>query len=360
MNAGGERLREESAEALAEGRLRERFLDSPVQFLRDRDEIVDNEVSDFAKMRRGDLQLSPIELDDLEPRYTVGRPDGRTLDPENFRSKGVSDFLDFWDREIGSHDNVDLRYAKQILERERSGTEDGVRDRFDLQPHSEEALSQDTRNPVYDAVIEEMVQTLYGQAMNKPEGFKETVEAFERVLKDYDAQPYHEIMDNQHSYAVEHLTEVDEMLEAGEASGSCIGGSEHCFQQYADDEYSMISEIRKDGESLGYLRNFLMEDEDGNEFLAMDTVELDHKNFDQNRDAVKAAGMASIQMMYDLDADYLVGSDARVKYGVRQAYGNTEKSVRGQKLGDQGVRSYTFAPSGVSGKSAYLLMENPG
>lgn len=103
-----------------------------------------------------------------------------------------------------------------------------------------------------------------------------------------------------------------------------------------------------------------MEDDSGNEFLALDTVEVDHKGFHENKDVVRAAGMAAIQMMYDLEADYLVGADARVKYGLRQAYSNTEKSVWGEKDGDKFVKYYTFQPSGTHGRSAYTLMENPG
>lgn len=316
-------------------------------------------VEDFARMRYGDLELSPIEMDELEPLYTIGRGDGRELDPEAFMERNVDDFIRFWKQEIGSHDNVDLDYAEQVLRRERSGIKRDVRERFDLQPHSEEAL-ENSDDPVYDAVVEELVQTLYGQALNKPEGFKEEVEAFERTLKNYDLEPYDEIVDNSHSYAVEHLTDEQEMMDAAEDSGSCIANTSRYFEEYSDDEFSLISEVKKDGETMGYIRNFLMEDENGDEFLAVDTMEIDHKNFNDNRDVVRAAGMASIQMMYDLEADYVVGSDSRVKYGVRQAYGNTEKSVSGEKLGDQHVKSYSFNPRHNEGKSAYVLMENPG
>lgn len=355
----GGALEEESAEALAEGRVREEFVENPAGFLKSRDELVEETVEDFARMRYGDLDISPIEMDELEPKYTIGRADGRELDPEAFMERNVDDFLSFWNEEIGTHSNVDLEYAEQVLRRERSGIKEDVRDRFNLQPHSEEKL-ENSDNPVYDAVVEELVQTLYGQALNKPEGFKDEVEAFERTLKNYDLEPYREIVDNSHSYTVEHLTDQEDMIEAAEGSGSCIAGSEHYFEDYAEDPHSMISEVKKDGETMGYIRNFLMEDENGDEFLAVDTMEIDHKNFERNKDAVRAAGMASIQMMYDLEADYLVGSDSRVRYGVRQAYSNTEKSVTGEKLGDWDIKSYSFMPSGESGKSAYMLMENPG
>ena len=310
-------------------------------------------------MRYGDLELSPIEMDELEPCYTIGRADGRELDPEKFMERNVEDFLQFWKQEIGTHSNVDLDYAEQVLRTERSGIKEDVRDRFDLQPHSEETL-ENSDNPIYDAVLEEMVQTLYGQALNRDEGFKEDVEAFERTLKKYDMESYDEIVDNSHSYSVEHLTDEKEMLDAADDSGSCIANSDHYFEEYAEDEFSMISEVTKDGETMGYIRNFVMEDESGDQFLALDTMEIDHKNFHRNEDVVRAAGLASIQMMYDLEADYVVGSDSRVKYGVRQAYSNTEKSVSGEKLGNPNVKSYTFSPRNTGGKSAYLLMENPG
>jgi hypothetical protein len=321
--------------------------------------VVEETVEDFARMRYGDLELSAIEMDDLEPKYTIDRADGRELDPEAFMDRNLDDFLEFWKQEIGSHGNVDLGYAEEVLRRERSGIREDVRERFDLQPHSEDKL-ENSDDPVYDAVLEEMVQTLYGQALNREEGYKDEVEAFERSLKNYDLEPYREIVDNSHSYSVQHLTGQDEMLEAAEDSGSCITNSDHHFSAYEDDPQSMISEIRKDGESMGYIRNFLMEDEQGNEFLALDTMEIDHKNFRDNEDLVRVAGLASIQMMYDLETDYLVGSDARVRYGVRQAYSNTEKSVTGQKIGTENVKSYTFDPRGTDGQSAYLLMENPG
>lgn len=344
---------------MADRRVREEFLEDPRGFLKERDDVVEETAEDFVKMRYDDLELSPIEIDELEPRYTIDRPDGRDLDPEAFMERGVEDFLEFWETEIGTHSNVDLDYAEQVLRRERSGIKEDVRDRFDLQPHSEEAL-ENSDDPVYDAVLEEMVQTLYGQALNKPDSFKDEVEAFERTLKKYDPEPYREIVDNRHSYTVKHLTDKDDMLEAAEGSGSCISNSDHYFEEYAEDEFSMISEVRKDGETMGYIRNFLMEDENGDEFLAVDTMEIDHKNFQRNKDVVRTAGMASIQMMYDLEADYVVGSDSRVMFGVRQAYSNTEKAVTGEKIGDWDVKSFSFRPSGENGKSAYLLMENPG
>lgn len=358
---GTDGLEEESAEALAEGRFRDEFLEEPGEFVSEKDEIVREGVEEFHELRYGDLELSTLELDELEPLYTVGRSDGRELDPQNFRDRSIDDFLEFWKEEVGQHSNVDLGYAEDVLRMNRSGEESGLRERFDLQPHSEEVLSEsESRNPVYDAVIEEMVQTLYGQALNKPEGFKREVEAFERVLKKFEGRPYRKIMRNNHTYSIEHLTGKDEIAEAADASGSCISSRDRYFAEYAEDPESMISAVRKDGETLGYMRNFLMEDENGDEFLAMDTIEIDHKNFNQNRDAVRAAGLGATQLMYDLEADYLVGADARVKYGVRQAYSNTEKAVTGEKKGSWDVRSYTFRPSGNNGKSAYLLMENPG
>jgi hypothetical protein len=358
VDVTGADLSPEEAEALASGRLKQEFLDNPSEFLSETDEFVARNVEQYSKIRHADLDLIPAELDELEPKYTVGRADGRELDPESFLDRSVEDFLGYWRQEIGEHENVDFGYAEEVLQGDRSGSWEEIESRFDLQPHSVEAMEKD--DPVYSAVVEEMLQTLYGQALNRDEEFKREVESFERVLKNYDMEPYREIVENDHEYEVEHLTEQDEMLRAADASGSCIEDIDRYFAKYAEDEYSMISEVRKDGESMGYIRNFLMEDDSGHEFLALDTVEIDHKNFDQNSDVVRAAGMASIQMMYDLEADYLVGSDSRVKYGLRQAFGNTEKSVRGRKIGDRRVKSYSFPPSGTHGKSAYMLMENPG
>lgn len=360
VDVTGEELGRESAEALAGGRLRREFVEDPKGFMLDRETFVREGAETFARLRYGDLDLSPIELDELEPLYTVDRGEGRELDPFRFEERAADDFISFWEKELGEHDNVDLEYAEQVLKKERSGTETGLQERFNLQPHSMEALDGDSDNPVYDAVVEEMVQTLYGQALNKPEGFKQEVEAFERVMKNYDTGVYSELLDNHHSYSVEHLTSKEEMMDAANSSGSCIRNSERYFEEYEEDEFSLISEVRKDGEAMGYLRNFVMEDENGDQFLAVDTIEIDHKSFEENQDVVKAAGMAAVQMMYDLELDYAVGSDARVRYGVRQAYGSSEKTVSGQKLGDTGIKSYTFSPSGTSGKSAYLLMENPG
>lgn len=356
MTTGVEGLREESAEALAEGRVREDFLDNPLDFIRGVD-LEEDEVERFVRMQK-DLDLSPSGFDELSPVYTIGYNGGKQIDPREFEDRAAEDFLDFWGSEIGSHSNVDLQYADSVL-RGGDGSAKEVRERFDLQPHSEEAL-ENGDDPVYDAVVEELVQTLYGQAINRDDGFKRDVEAFERVMKNYNPSQYQEIVDNNHTYTVEHLTEVDEMMEAAEASGSCMSSAAHYFEDYAEDSQSLILAARKDGETMGYIRNFLMKDELGNEFLAVDTIEIDHKNFRDNEDIVRAAGMASIQMMYDLEADYLVGKDSRIRYGLRQSYSNTEKSVTGEKLGDRGIRSYTFRPRGEKGKSAYMLMENPG
>ena len=359
MALGVTALKQGDAEAIAKGRVRRSFMDDPVEFFHESDEIVRDEVQSFAELRYSDLNLTPLELDGLEPKYTVDSTDGRDLDPESFMDRGIEDFLAFWNREIGSHRNVDLEYAEKVLQGEEEASPEALATRFDLQPQSRDVMD-DSETPLYDAVQEEMLQILYGQVLNKDEEFKSEVESFERVLKNYDLEPYQEIVENDHVYAVQHTTDVGEMLESAEAASSCIEGMEGRFRRYSEDEYSMISALEKDGELMGYMRNFLMEDDSGDEYLALDTIEVDHKNFKENSDVVKAAGMASIQMMYDLEADYLVGGDARVKYGLRQAYSNTEKTVSGQKIGEIDVKGYRFEPSDTTGKSAYMLMENPG
>jgi len=349
---------QEDMEALVDGRFRDSFIDSPVSFIRNYEERVQNDVERQIEFNQGDLELSISEFDEFEPVYTIDRAYGRPLNPEELNDRAAEDFLDFWDEEVGDHSNVDAEYATQVLTGEREGSVEEVRERFSLQPHSLEVL-EENEDPVYDTVTEELVQTLYGQALNRDEDFKDSVEAFERLMKNFDAEPYTELVENEHSYSVRHLTDEDEMLEAADESGSCIDGRERYFEEYADDEFSMVSEISKDGEVMGYMRNFVMDDELGSDFLAVDTMEIDHKNFNGNEDVVKAAGLASIQMMYDLGLDYVVGADSRVKYGVRQGYSNTEKSVTGFKPGPD-VKHYTFNPSYTEGKSAYLLMENPG
>jgi len=223
------------------------------------------------------------------------------------------------------------------------------------------------RDVVSEAALKELVLTMHGLAVNKPGEFKERIDAFEGVLERLDSRVYGEILENGHEYSICVEHDAERMIEAADAtrvdgSGSCIAEegldfSRSKFGEYASDPFTIWQNVERDGELVGYTRNFLVETED-KVILAADAFEVPQKDFAEYTDVVKAMGMASIQLGLDLGVDGIVGSDARVKYGPRQAYGSTGTTLQGYEKPGAEVYSYEFATGGRTNGSAHVLMEN--
>ncbi len=106
----------------------------------------------------------------------------------------------------------------------------------------------------------------------------------------------------------------------------------------------------------GYARLFLMEA--GAPVLGVDTIEPPHKDFDTHKDLVNAFGLVAIDLGLRMGAKMIVGSDARIKFGLRQMYGNTERRLRNpHKLGfPEPFTRYTMFDNEFL--DVHVLMEN--
>lgn len=96
--------------------------------------------------------------------------------------------------------------------------------------------------------------------------------------------------------------------------------------------------------------------------LAVDTIEIGRKAFEVHQDAIRAMGLAVVWLGLDAHVKYVLGDDARVKFGPRQAFGNKSMKI---KLNKQGITtlggSYTFkfdTATGLYEGEPFVLMQN--
>jgi hypothetical protein len=86
---------------------------------------------------------------------------------------------------------------------------------------------------------------------------------------------------------------------------------------------------------IGYTRLFISKENRGEPSLAIDTMEVGNKEFSNHWDWVRTMSLAIMQLGIDLGVKYIFGSDSRVKYGPRQAFGNLYRDpARLYKLGE--------------------------
>lgn len=198
------------------------------------------------------------------------------------------------------------------------------------------------------------------------------------LLKNFDP----EILKIRNLYNTRVLTDENEILDALDRTKTCKRGDISTAEKWAEDEGTFFVGIyNTDDEPVGYVRLFLYRN-DSEQFLALDTVEVPRTNktsfedeyiasFDLSRkmarryiDIIKAGGLASIALLLDLNPYFLVGKESRVKFGLRQAFGNKKIRTTGKKIGKKFEFSefYSYPPiiNKVSNKrnSSYLLFLN--
>jgi len=147
---------------------------------------------------------------------------------------------------------------------------------------------------------------------------------------------------------------------------SCIRDcSPNTFQRWVSDPGTVFLVGYENGRILGYARLFLMNKHNGDSgkplpVVALDTIEPPGKNFELYKGLVSAMGLAALQLSLDMNASEFVGEDARIKFGIRQAYSNTQKKYELNKIGrTAGIQCYRFNIRDCSEYGwAHLLMTN--
>lgn len=80
-----------------------------------------------------------------------------------------------------------------------------------------------------------------------------------------------------------------------------------------------------------------------------------------HEDAIRAMGLAVVQLGLDAHVKYVLGEDARVKFGPRQAFGNKSMKIKLQKQGLKSDYKYTLkydATTGLYEGEPFVLMQN--
>lgn len=156
-------------------------------------------------------------------------------------------------------------------------------------------------------------------------------------------------------YVISVCDKKRELSRAVKIADACLSWKE--VRNSIDDEGTINLVLRKDGEIAGYERIFLMTTKKGEPVLGIDNLEVGRKNFNKHTDSIKAMGLAAIQLGLDCNAKYVIGEDARVKYGPRQAYGNKEKKVRLTQINIPSMSPHYRIRQDHTG-TVYVLMEN--
>lgn len=157
----------------------------------------------------------------------------------------------------------------------------------------------------------------------------------------------------------------DLLFRAVKNSGACL--NEKGVKTFVGDKGTVNLCAYHGNNLIGYIRFFLMKANDNKLALALDTLEVGGKEFDNNIDTVRAMGLASIQFGLDANVKYILGGEGRVSCGLRQAFGNRYMKTNLKKLGltnfgrhsRNGPYSYRFDSSTGEYKSkTSLLMLN--
>lgn len=289
---------------------------------------------------------------DLPETYTVNAP-GEELDPYDLQRDALASFRDF----AGQH----------------------VDDVPALAP-------DDTRVPGIDyGALDGLFQDLYGRALEEGEDYRDRVEAFERILFNYEPGVYGDLQGNGHAYevsfgddpraidgAMESLMScwefVDDALWTGRVDEDLEGATPTRMSwalDWAEDPHTHFARTTRDGDLVGYSRAFELDESRGRSVLGIDTIEVEKKEFEENVDAIRVQSLAMIRRGLDLGMDWIVatGQEGRISRGPRQAYGDTERSIhyakRGERVQQAHALDVTTRGDGPGRSTTYLLFENP-
>lgn len=323
-----------------------------------------------------DLNHAVATRSEVPRRHTV------SMDPYDVYEDQVSGFLDFASEHISTAREGKLEFVEMVLEEPADVDPDRARDWFeerdtvdfdtfntdvtysdrDLGLGKQEKVLEQTVDAYWDDItanteidelerierglLLDLVKTLQGLAFQKDDGFKETVDAYERFFRKFKPEQYRELTGYGPDYEALPIFDGRNYTLITSIVGSCLGNEDYSTErrQHMDDPYTVVHAIGKNGSLEGYMRSFLMEDADGNDFLGIDTLEvpktggIDMDNvvndFTERTDILKAGAMAAVQLGDMLDVDYVAGRDARVRFGVRQGYSDTRRTITYRKHGD--------------------------
>jgi len=346
---------------------------------------------DDLKEQRQAIEESGLNPDAFISSIDIGPSSAKVLYEEVARR-----FLDFVEHEISEKREGKLKFVKEIgsnpynFDHEQALTWFEEKDDIDLDSFNQELfdIQPDFRlgkkEKVYEQTVDkfwediknrdildyekvkrglllDLTETLHGLAVNKedPEIFNSTVDQYQDFFHRFKPEEYRKRMEKDSSYTVNVVTGRDKMTHLSNEIGTCFTDfshvedvepdvSENLFKEiqmmHYRDPFTVVQAIGKDRKVEGYVRSFIMEDSEGNNFLGIDTIEAIGMNgvlmedievgMKDRKDVICAGALGAIAYAEDLGLDYVAGRDARVGFGPRQGYGNKSKDIEYSKKGE--------------------------
>ena len=327
-----------------------------------------------------DLKKVSIEIDTLkeEREYVFGGSHENciTLNPFQIRKKCIDDYIAYFEENAETEkDKKKAELARKVFSEDAGliineympfiskNTKIRIRQELGKAAEKEYAPAGNGLERILFDVrkkkIEEIILEEIGIGLQqKP--MTEKRKALELVLKKFHPEVYlaPPAPKGEFGYVISATKNAEEVKNAAIATGSsCIRNDPISkFSRDASD-YGLIFLVGRDNEGLkGYARMYLMRNENEELVLGIDTIEPPGKDFVRYIGLVHAFSLAAIQLSLEIGAKYVVSRDPRIKYGPREAFGNTERNMKLNKIGKRDV-TRCHMPHNHSG-DVFVLMQN--
>jgi hypothetical protein len=295
------------------------------------------------------------------------------IDPYEWQESLEESFLSFYREEVPDGYTNKADRAGEVFD-ERPTSLDG----WPIDPRGTTQAYLDGEDidagTLYDAAVDDLLDVLYGQVQSRAmdgddvEPFRRRIERFEQAFDRLEPDFYADTGD--HEYTVRRPDGPEEVFGLGRELGTCIGfdvsydafeGSEvgEMLAESIEDPHTLYLVVERDGEPAGFSRNLVLEeDETGEHWLAIDTLELDRDEYEDERDALKPLAVGSIQAGLDagVDAVGVVASEGSAKE-VIDGYGGS-RTVAYEKVGES-VRMTSTLDGEAGERTLHPLMEDP-
>ncbi|MDY6766457.1 MAG: hypothetical protein SVW77_03750 [Candidatus Nanohaloarchaea archaeon] len=233
---------------------------------------------------------------------------------------------------------------------------------------------------VRNAATGQLLDRMERKAVDQDEAYRQHVDRLKRMLVNYDPDVYRGLVSDDREYRITGVTREPQIQGAAEALRTCMrrNGSFpdwYDAEEYATDPFTFIHIVNRGREPAGYVRSFVLQDQEDRHVLGIDTVEVQDGQHRENDDVIRAGALGAIRFGLDLGVAYIVGRHARTQFGPDQGYGHTPRSLEYRKLGDPvghfrnpvrdddgtvvGWDIEGFNAHDPDSGTAYLLMENP-
>ncbi len=175
--------------------------------------------------------------------------------------------------------------------------------------------------------------------------------------REFDLPVHFSKKDLHSSYRFSLTSDAKKLSRAIKRSGSCLSDME--AKTIADEVGTLNLIISYGSKTAGYARLFMAETDKNESALLIDTIEVNHKDFDNAIDTIKATGLAVIQLGLDMNVKYVLGDEGRVRY-IRRGFGNKQVKTKLIKLGSNPSTNCGFYVDANSFDSTecYVLMRN--